>query len=167
MCKEIIYRTLWALKYPSQRIAFIGFQVWACVLSGGISLCYSVIFCSLMVLSFIFGWVFRICPMSLCLQKDNWDYYIVFYLHLRLSYHCPTKLEGVYWIHLVRPTVRPSVCLLTTWFPEHKSSLLWNFNFKFHMHIRGGHRQKLIDFQRLHFQNGRLAAILDFFVSIL
>ena len=94
MCKEIISRTLWALKYPPQRIAFIGFQVWDCVLSGGISLCYSVIFCSLMVLSLIFGWVFRICLMSLCLQKGNLDYYIVFYLHLRLSYPCPTKLEG-------------------------------------------------------------------------
>ena len=34
-----------------------------------------------------------------------------------------TKLEwGVYWIHLVRP------------------SLLWNFNFKFHMHVDDGHR---------------------------
>ena len=33
------------------------------------------------------------------------------------------------------------------------------------MHIDGGHRQKPIDFQRRHFQNGRLAAILDFLVS--
>ena len=28
------------------------------------------------------------------------------------------------------------------------------------MHVYGGHRQKPIDFQRRHFQNGRLAAIL-------
>ena len=41
-----------------------------------------------------------------------------------------------------------------------KSSLLWNFNFKFHMHVDGGHRQKPIDFQRCHFQYGRQAAIL-------
>ena len=33
------------------------------------------------------------------------------------------------------------------------------------MHVDGGHRQKPIDFQRRHFQNGRLAAILDFLVS--
>ena len=52
-----------------------------------------------------------------------------------------------------------------TCFPECKSSLLWNFNFKLHMHVDGSHRQKPIDFQRRHFQNGRLAAILDFFVS--
>ena len=29
------------------------------------------------------------------------------------------------------------------------------------MHVDGGHRQEPIDFQRRHFQNGRLAAILD------
>ena len=51
-----------------------------------------------------------------------------------------------------------------TRFPGCKSSLLWNFNFKLHMHVDGGHRQKL-DFQRGHFQNGRLVAILDFLVS--
>ena len=34
-----------------------------------------------------------------------------------------------------------------------------------HMHVDGGHRQRPIDFQRGHFQNGRLVAILDFFVS--
>ena len=76
-------------------------------------------------------------------------------------YPQPTKLGGggggVYWIHLVRPSVRPSV--------EHKSSFLWNFNFKLHMPVDGGHRQKPIDFQRRHFQNGRLVAILDFLVS--
>ena len=33
------------------------------------------------------------------------------------------------------------------------------------MHADGGHRQKSIDFQRCHFQNGCLAAILDFLVS--
>ena len=52
-----------------------------------------------------------------------------------------------------------------TWFPECEPSLLWNFNFKFHKHVDGGHRQKPIDFQRHHFQNGRLVAILDFWVS--
>ena len=31
------------------------------------------------------------------------------------------------------------------------------------MHVDGGHRQKPIDFQRRHFQNGRLVAILEFF----
>ena len=52
-----------------------------------------------------------------------------------------------------------------TRFPGCKSSLLWNFNFKLHLHVDGGHRQKPIDFQRGHFQNGRLVAILDFLVS--
>ena len=52
-----------------------------------------------------------------------------------------------------------------TWFPERKSRLLWNFNFTLHMHVDGGHRQKPIDFQRRHFQNGCLMAILDFLVS--
>ena len=33
------------------------------------------------------------------------------------------------------------------------------------MHVDGGHRQKPIDFQQRHFQNGRLVAILDFLVS--
>ena len=59
----------------------------------------------------------------------------------------------------------PSVCLQTTWFPEHKSSFLWNFNFKFRMHVDGGHKQKPIDFQWRHFQNGCLASIWDFLVS--
>ena len=49
------------------------------------------------------------------------------------------------------------------WFRQRNSSLLWNFNFKLHMHVDGGHRQKPIDFQRRHFQNGRLVAILEFF----
>ena len=31
------------------------------------------------------------------------------------------------------------------------------------MHVDGSHRQKPIDFQRGHFQNGRLVGILDFF----
>ena len=46
-----------------------------------------------------------------------------------------------------------------------KSSLLWNLNLKLHMHVHGGHRQKPIDFQGGHFQNGRLVAILDSLVS--
>ena len=33
------------------------------------------------------------------------------------------------------------------------------------MHVDDGHRQEPIDFQQRHLQNGRLAAILDFFVS--
>ena len=35
------------------------------------------------------------------------------------------------------------------------------------MRVDGGHKQKPIDFQWRHFQNGRLVAILDFLVSIL
>ena len=37
--------------------------------------------------------------------------------------------------------------LKAAWFPEHKSSLLWNFNCKFHVHVDGGHRHEPIDFQ--------------------
>ena len=37
------------------------------------------------------------------------------------------------------------------------------FQFQIHMHVDGGHRQKPINFQRLNFQSGRLAAILFFF----
>ena len=80
-----------------------------------------------------------------------------------LLYPRPTKLEGGYTGFAL--SVRLSVRLWTAWFPEHKSSLLWNFNFKFHMHVDGGHWQKPTDFQRRHVQNGRLAAILDFLVS--
>ena len=48
----------------------------------------------------------------------------------------------------------------------HKSSLLRNFNFKLRelrVHIDCAYGQKPVDFQRHHFQNGRLVAILDFF----
>ena len=79
-------------------------------------------------------------------------------------YPRPRKLEaGI--LDSPCPSVRPSVCLQTTWFPENKSSLLWNFNFKFHIHVDGGHRQEPIDILWRHFQNGRLAAILHFLVS--
>ena len=43
--------------------------------------------------------------------------------------------RGVYLIHLVR--------------------LLWNFNFRSHVHVLCGHGQKPIYFQRCHFQNDR------------
>ena len=39
------------------------------------------------------------------------------------------------------------------------------FDLTLHMHVVCGHGPKPIDFQRCHFQNGRLAAILDFSVS--
>ena len=54
--------------------------------------------------------------------------------------------------------------LQAAWFPERKSSLLWYFHFKFHMRVDNGHRQRPIDFQWYHVQNGHLAATLDFFV---
>ena len=50
----------------------------------------------------------------------------------------------------------PSVCRQHG-FTERKSSLLWNFNFKFHVHVDCGHRQKPINFQWCHFQNSRTA----------
>ena len=48
------------------------------------------------------------------------------------------------------------------WFPELNWSFLWNFNVKFHLHVVCGHGQKPNDYQRCHFQNDHLAAILDF-----
>ena len=53
----------------------------------------------------------------------------------------------------------PSVRLWATRFPEPR-----NFKFKFHVHVGCGQRQKHIDFQWRQFENGRLAAILIFFV---
>ena len=43
------------------------------------------------------------------------------------------------------------------WFPDSNFTLALNINFKLHMHVDGGQRQKPIDFQWRHFQNGRLA----------
>ena len=40
------------------------------------------------------------------------------------------------------------------WFRQHKSSLLSNFSFKFHVHVLCGCRQKPNDCQLCHFQNG-------------
>ena len=42
------------------------------------------------------------------------------------------------------------------WFPDSSSTLLWNFNFKFHLHVLCGCRQTPSDFQLCHFQNGCL-----------
>ena len=43
-------------------------------------------------------------------DNDLWNYFFLFCLCL-LLYPRPTKLEGVYWIHLVRLSVCPSVRL--------------------------------------------------------
>ena len=40
------------------------------------------------------------------------------------------------------------------WFRQRKSSLLWNFSFKFHVHVLCGCRQKPSDCQLCCFQNG-------------
>ena len=44
-------------------------------------------------------------------------------------------------------------------FQQRNSSLLWNFSFKFHVHVLCGCRQKPIDFQLFRFQNGCLAIL--------
>ena len=93
------------------------------------------------------------------------DMLITFLMFSIQTFYTPAQRRGI--LDSPCPSVRPSVRLQTTWFPEHKSSLLWNFNFKFHIRIDSGHRQEPIDFQRRHFQNDRLAAILDFLVSSL
>ena len=45
------------------------------------------------------------------------------------------------------------------WFWQWNSSLLWNFSFKFHVHVRCGCRQKLNDCQLCRFQNGCLVIL--------
>ena len=49
--------------------------------------------------------------------------------------------------------------LLVAWFGQRNSSLLWNFSFKFHVHVLCGCRQKPNDFQLYRFQNGRLVIL--------
>ena len=51
------------------------------------------------------------------------------------------------------------------WFPDSNFTLAVNINFKLQGHNTYVYGQELIDFQQRHFQNGRLAAILDFSVS--
>ena len=123
---------------------------------------------------------------------------------------------GVYWIHLVRPSVCPSVrpsvcrrhgfrsisqvsfgisvsnfiCMLMVaigrsllifsdvtfkmaawrpywifWFPDSNFTFALNISCKLQRHNTYVYGQKPIDFQQRYFQNGRLAAILDFLVS--
>ena len=45
------------------------------------------------------------------------------------------------------------------WFRQRNSSLLWNFNFKFHVHVLCGCRQKPNDCQLCRFQNGCLVIL--------
>ena len=45
------------------------------------------------------------------------------------------------------------------WFRQCNSSLLWNFNFKFHVHVLCGCRQKPNDCQLCRFQNGCLVIL--------
>ena len=71
----------------------------------------------------------------------------------RYLYPHPTKL-------VVGHLVGPSICRRHGM--DYNSSLLLNFNFKFHIDVVFGYGQKPIDFQRCHFQNGCLVAILDF-----
>ena len=42
-------------------------------------------------------------PHTMCIFKWHWTL-------VSVLYPCSTKLKGVYWIHLVRPSVRLSVC---------------------------------------------------------
>ena len=45
------------------------------------------------------------------------------------------------------------------WFRQRNSSLLWNFSFKFHVHVLCGCRQKPSNCQLCHFQNGCLVIL--------
>ena len=48
---------------------------------------------------------------------------------------------------------------LMAWFWQRNSSLLWNFSFKFHVHVLCGCRQKPNDCQLCRFQNGCLVIL--------
>ena len=85
------------------------------------------------------------------------------YTGFTLLYLRPTKLEGGI-LDSPCPSVRPSVCRRHGF--RSISQVCFGISVSnFMMHVDGGHRQKPIDFQRCHFQNGRLVAILDFLVS--
>ena len=60
----------------------------------------------------------------------------------------------------VGPSVCPSVGDMVS-----GAQLKFALELQFHVHVDCGHRQEPIDFQRCHFQNGRLVAILDISVS--
>ena len=51
------------------------------------------------------------------------------------------------------------------WFPDSNFTLALNINFRLQRHNTYVYGQEPSDFQQRHFQNGRLAAILDFSVS--
>ena len=51
------------------------------------------------------------------------------------------------------------------WFPDSNFTLALNVNFKLKWHNTYVYVSEPIDFQQRHFQNGRLAAILDFSIS--
>ena len=65
------------------------------------------------------------------------------------------------WDQILRR--RPSVCRRHGF--RSISQVCFGISISNFMHVDGGHRQKPIDFQLRHFQNGRLVAILDFLVS--
>ena len=87
---------------------------------------------------------------------------------LRYLYPNPSKLEGGI-LESTCLSVHLSGCLSVHLCRQHgfqsiNEVCFWNFNFKFHVLVDCGHRQKPIDFQQCHFQNGCLA-ILDCLVS--
>ena len=82
-------------------------------------------------------------------------------LMLRIIILLPNEVGGrVYWIHLVRLSVRPSVGDMVS-----GAQLKFALEFKFHIHIVCGYGQKLIDFQRCHFQNLPPGGYIGFSVS--
>ena len=83
-------------------------------------------------------------------------------------YHNPSKLEGGI-LESTCLSVHLSGCLSVHLCRQHgfqsiNEVCFWNFNLKFHVLVDCGHRQKPIDFQQCHFQNGCLA-ILDCLIS--
>ena len=66
--------------------------------------------------------------------------------------------ETLSWI--AKTSKNGHFCVTTmAWFWQRNSSLLWNFSFKFHVHVLCGCRQKLNDCQLCRFQNGCLVIL--------
>ena len=144
------------------------------------------------------------------MKKIYWKFHLQNGSHF---YTPPNKVgRGVYWIHLVRLSVCPSVCRrhgfwsvtqvcfgisisnficmlfvamgrslmifrdvtfkMAAWrpswiflFPDSNINLALDIKSKLQWHITCVYGMEPIDFQQCHFQNGRLVAILNFFVS--
>ena len=103
---------------------------------------------------------------------------------VRSCNHLPLWIASSFFPHLQKHQLEPKHCPLSSpltqkgpngaklnrptgllfgfwmaWFRQRNSSLLWNFSFKFHVHVLCGCRQKPNDCQLCRFQNGCLVIL--------